>query len=245
MFALVLVVFSVQAVKADYSFSISDEKKEGWIGEVPMYGLFNDYFGTTYGSSNEVLTDRGYIVSNDWIALPGAQIYGAYKVAGLAHELNFISEDGQTLMVQSFEGNTQTWGIDTSIIGGALQEGVFSMVLETFWYGDHVGTVWADGAEYTTGSDNEIHMVAIDVTDLMQGMLDYDITSAYFFSWEDMLLSVSDYDYQDLAYIMVNVRHGTDTNVTTATPEPATALILLAGLAACPLVRKLRRKQNG
>jgi len=226
------------------------------------FNLFNKYFGTNYESSNALFTDRG-VVSNEWIALEGAWISSAYKVAGLAHNLNFIGNDGKFLS-QYFAANTDTntAGLTDLLVQVALSyTGVFSMNLDCFWNGGfttpesekgaYVGTTYADGADFGFGFESATQMVALDVTDLVIAQLTAankdtsNIFSAFMFGWEDMPLSNSntDWDYQDLAYVMVNVRHDSSTSTT---PEPATALILLAGLGvAFPLSRKLLGKKHG
>jgi len=253
LFLLALFAFSAQIAKADYAvwnksadtFSINDVKI---YDPFSFYELFNEYFGTTYTTSDAVLAERGFIVSNDWIALPGAQIYAAYKLAAYRHELNFISEAGQTFLMEPYPSNTTNQGYIQDLANGVNlgYEGIFSMVLDCFGGGVD-NTVFGTGS--TRGTDF-IHMIAIDVTDLMiakmfsEGKDTTDIVSAYFFAWEDGSGNWVDFDYQDLAYILVNVRHQGDNYLT---PEPGTALIfagLSVGLVAYPL-RKRRGKRNG
>ena len=269
---LALVVFATSIVKADFNsyvtsnqtidtFSINDAGKTNWIAETPMYGLFNSYFGTDYASSNAIINDseRNVVVSNNWIAAEGAAIYGVYKVAGYAHSLSFVDDIGNTKLTQKYDGNTQTSGAFTEqgANGVALgYEGEFSMVLKNSVGSKPYETVYADHATLNGKSDNLIHMIAIDVTDLMIAKLTglgqdtSNITSAYLFGWEDMFVSAThaDYDYQDLAYILINVSHESDSYTTSsnnATPEPATALIFAIGMVVYPVSRSLRNKKNG
>jgi len=231
--------------------------------QVALHELFNAFFSLTgneaYGSSNELFKDRG-VISDKWIA-GEAEFYGVNKVAALAHNLNFQSDAGAnlgTIVVPATVdgGNYDPSKFDAEFTGSiSLSYGeVFSMNLETFFNGRLMGTVDTNtyGATYndTSGnrkSDELVHMIALDVTDLMQAMLDYKIDSAYMFCWEDLPLFApkggmqADWDFQDLVYIMVNVAPKTKIE-STPTPEPATMLILLTGLAACPLARRLRKK---
>ena len=266
---LALVVFATTIAKADFNsyvtgnqnidkFSINDAGKTNWIAETPMYGLFNTYFGTDYASSDAIISGQDVVVSNNWIAAEGAAIYGVYKVAGYAHSLSFVDDLGNTRLTQKYDGNTQTSGTFTEqgANGVALgYEGEFSMVLNNSVGNKAYETVYADHATLGAKSDNLIHMIAIDVTDLMikklteMGQDTSEIYSAYLFGWEDMLASAThaDYDYQDLAYIMINVRHESDSHINSnnATPEPATALMFVIGMVAYPMSRSFRSKKNG
>ena len=246
--ALVLVAFATQGVRAD-QVTIND----GPWGEYPLFRLFNEYFGTDYQDSQAIFNDLG-VVSKDWIALPDAKVYGAFKIAALDHELNFVYTNGAEVTPIYLRGDTVSGTIDTGVLGGdpiPIPEGTFSMFLNTLFSGVTVGTVDTYGATYqqsgsSVQNDMLIHMIALDVTDLMSEKLGYEIQSAYMFCWEDLPDFVpqggakADWDFQDLFYILVNVRDGT--SLKEVTPEPATALILLAGLAACPLARRLRKK---
>ncbi|MGL4593867.1 MAG: VPLPA-CTERM sorting domain-containing protein, partial [Thermoguttaceae bacterium] len=81
-----------------------------------------------------------------------------------------------------------------------------------------------------------IRMISFDVTDLLQ--LKYgnsNIQSAYLFAWEDQ--AFGDFDYNDTVYIITNLTP----NVPSATPEPASAIILASGLIGIPFMRRFRR----
>ena len=253
LFMVVLFGFASQTVKAD--LVINDNGNDQWISEFPLFHLFNEYFGTNYSSSDDLISSRGYTVSNTWTALQGAEIYNAYKVAGFAHDLQLKGNDGW-IVSQQFAGNTQSSGVgEFEFLGVSIPVGTFEMSIKAYapGFAYFLGEVTAEASNYTagpfTGSDDMIHMIAIDVTDLMSSLLGgKEIQSAYLFCWEDMVRTYADMDYQDLAYIMVNVADSnmsSASNESNATPEPATALILLAGLGVYPLVRKLRRNING
>ncbi|GHT45159.1 hypothetical protein FACS189454_04190 [Planctomycetales bacterium] len=69
------------------------------------------------------------------------------------------------------------------------------------------------------------------------------IENAFMFTWEDLNWGTehgkakADFDYNDMVYIMTNVTP----NMLTATPEPATMLIIGLGLAGLGLARRRRK----
>ncbi|GHT45412.1 hypothetical protein FACS189454_04840 [Planctomycetales bacterium] len=108
--------------------------------------------------------------------------------------------------------------------------------------GDYFTTVYGDQPELNGGL---ISMVAYDVTDLVKAMGYADIENAFMFTWEDWNWgtefgkAITNFDYNDLAFIMTNVTP----NMLTATPEPATMLIIGLGLAGLGLARRRRKKK--
>ncbi|GHT42526.1 hypothetical protein FACS189443_5640 [Planctomycetales bacterium] len=111
-------------------------------------------------------------------------------------------------------------------------------------FGDYSSTIYGDQPELNGGL---IGMVAYDVTDLLKAMGYADIENAFMFAWEDLnwgtqfTTSTSEnanFDYNDMVYIMTNV----SPNVISATPEPATMLIIGLGLAGLGLARRRRKK---
>ncbi|GHT41512.1 hypothetical protein FACS189443_3400 [Planctomycetales bacterium] len=110
--------------------------------------------------------------------------------------------------------------------------------------GDYSTTIYGDQPELNGGL---INMVAYDVTDLMKAMgSEYaNIENAFMFTWEDWNWGTqegknyTDFDYNDLVYIMTNVTP----NIISVTPEPATMLIIGLGLAGLGLAARRRRKK--
>ncbi|GHT47019.1 hypothetical protein FACS189454_09020 [Planctomycetales bacterium] len=106
-------------------------------------------------------------------------------------------------------------------------------------YGGYYATIYGD--ELNSGV---INMVAYDVTDLLKAMGYAEIENAFMFGWEDLSWATeigkanTDFDYNDLVYIMTNVTP----NIISATPEPATMLIIGLGLAGLGLARRRRKK---
>ncbi|GHT42182.1 hypothetical protein FACS189443_4890 [Planctomycetales bacterium] len=109
-------------------------------------------------------------------------------------------------------------------------------------YGDYSSTIY-DQPELNGGV---IGMAAYDVTDLIKAMGYAEIENAFMFAWEDLNwgttpLTIFDYpnfDYNEMVFIMTNVTP----NIISATPEPATMLIIGLGLAGLGLARRCRKK---
>ena len=258
MIALMLVACATQGVKADLfngGVGITDPASYDQP-QANLYVLFNTYFGLEEGmdgyvtSSNELFEARGVAGVAEWTASEGAYVYGVNRIADLDHNLTFKFNNGTTLSTGWLVAKTEP--TEFSELGDVrdLDPGPFTMTLATYYrpFDLYVGIVEANSIKYNNGvEDDLVHMIALDVTDLMQAKLGVDkVQSAYMFCWEDLVLGPTggwgdpaDWDFQDLVYILVNVY---DARQLTLTPEPATALILLAGLAVCPLVRRQRSK---
>ncbi|GHT45739.1 hypothetical protein FACS189454_05720 [Planctomycetales bacterium] len=106
---------------------------------------------------------------------------------------------------------------------------------------DFSSTVYGDQPELNGGL---ISMIAYDVTDLIKAMGYANIENAFMFTWEDWNWGTregktnTDFDYNDMVYIMTNVTP----NMLTVTPEPATMLIIGLGLAGLGLARRRKKK---
>ena len=254
--AVGMIAFSAQAVQADLkqsnqysvylqdggeSFRINDDNLKS-AGAVPLYEVFNEFFkltpnGEYYTSSNDLIDARGFVVTNDWVALPDAKIYSAYQnyINPLTWSIEFESgpSPDPIKFPPASNGEPTGWILQDVELGNT---GRFSMSLDAvFGYTDPYDAVWS---VFSWASDGLIHMIAIDVTDLMQ-LNDPTITSAWLFAWEasHVNYSASDFGYYNLVQVLVNV----DTFNDPVVPEPATALILLTGLAAYPAARRFRK----
>ncbi len=226
-------------------------------GMLNLYALFNDYFqdqlGTVgfesaYGSSNDLFDARGVSSDFNW-STNGSELVGAYKVAGFSHTLSLLDQSGNTLaQATSYVGNTGNSGsgiIDIS--GGGIAD-----VLNASWSLD-AGVPWGGDPVYTwssdqnLNSDEQVHMIAFDVTDLYNAKYGTDVSSAFMFAWEDLALTGSnsaygyiqgaDWDYQDFVGIVTNV-----TPTPSTTPEPASLLIFAAGGLASVVAFRRRKK---
>lgn len=233
-------------LRADYASWNTDPNtlqiNEGSLDNNSLYKLFNEYFAdyleTPYTSGDELYADRGVkdVVAN-WTVGEGARIESSFKSAMNGHTLSLIDQSGNTVYSHDFAQSQ----FDT-MLGGEMifltEAGLYNFSLDTWYNSNTEITDSFSGADPTLNAGNVIHMVAFDVTDLVRAMYDdMDIESAYLFGWEDLPYDnwYADFDYQDLAYIMINVKP----NVAAATPEPATALILALGAAVgLPLWRR-------
>lgn len=256
--ALAFLVFA-NVAQADY-LSTNQEMSTLQINDEPIYDnrdtvlykLFNSYFTEhlgeaykeNYSSSNDLFAARGvkdFVTS--WFVNENATIQAAFKVASYNHTLYLNDAQGNAAEIGYYPGNAnpgepgygQTTINDNPMVIG--ESGLYTFSLDTEKNGKD-NTFYSQDADMN--GDNFIHMIAFDVTDLMRQVLDdMTIESAYLIGWEDMLSEDgADFDYQDLTYIMVNV-----TPVSYAsTPEPATALILLCGVAGYPVLRRFRKR---
>lgn len=193
---------------------------------ITLVSLFNKYFGTDYTSSQALFEELGVkeIVTN-WTVNENARIEASFKSAALAQTLNILDSMGNTVASQTFAGGTST-GLGGEPVHFDVA-GLYNFSLGT---GENVFSA-------SNSKDGLIHLLTFDVTALMQAKLpDEQIESAYLFSWEDLNLDhwYSDFDYQDLSYVMINVAPNT------VTPEPSTLLILgLGGIGFLLLRRRI------
>lgn len=220
------------------------ESTNGVQDTMSLVALFNNYFSDelgldTYGSNMDLYNARG--VHEDvqtWNIGQDAQLISSFRNAGLGHAINIVDSAGQiqNQVLEQAGGGYDTVFKDLNAVDLGIT-GDYNFMLETTagqeFYGD----------TSLNTDDGLVHMVALDVTDLVQEKLDNEaaargetaqtIDSAYLFGWEDLLWSHYHYDsdFQDIAYILVNVKP----NTTSTTPEPASALIFgfgALGLAA-------------
>lgn len=238
--------------------------------------VFNDFFGLVDGDGEyattgtelyrkRVLTDnsgnRGDVT---WIGSSSSTFYASFVSAGNSNALsitetssknNLLDADGQAYFTKTFtSGENQTLRSDTTKIN--VPTGVaFAWKLA--------------GLSSISALNNDlIHMIALDVSDLMWAKIEglvmeaetaeaataiwaqYGITNpeedeknfnAYMMAWEDM--SNGDFDYNDLVAVVSFIKPKTvgGSDVET-TPEPATLLVLGLGLAGLPVVRGFRKK---
>lgn len=249
---ILLATFSL-AVHADYAPVINDSNpmKDG----SNFYQLFNNYFanelsavygdGFEYTSSMDLFEERGVQeVIPTWTVGEGGRIQASFKNAALDHDLNLYDANGNYVDSVYFKADTTSTSIE-NVNPIYLQEGSYSFVLDAYaqtnpWLSYIEGVFYSD--DPANNIDGMIHMIAFDVTDLARLMFSDDsITSAYLFGWEDVSAFFNaDFDYQDLAVMMINVIP----NAPSATPEPATALILGIGLIGGAFARKRFRKNR-
>jgi len=214
----------------------------------PLFRMFNKHFEaeiaelgiTPYTSSDQMFRERGVDMDSCWTTR-NATLYAAFKAALFEHDLYLEHPDGTEEHIYHFPSGTFAC-LDGSILG-ALNWPIADMTGFDWKLGYLHPTIPSVNGWYSSHSelnyDGIIHMVAFDVTDVMQQRYgDVAIQSAYLMGWEDMWCpdSRTDYDYQDLAMILTNVFPGSGPDI----PEPITMLLLAAG---APLVL-LRRRRN-
>ena len=230
---------------------ISDELIGNNVQSTRLYALFNDFFQLTgdaaYTSSNELYADRGLKGNiQHFTASEGAKMVSSFKSAGFASSLNFVDQSGNLLLNDDgtpVYSNYAAAGEDQRFKEDLVDfpvVGEYSLQLDVWNPYEANGTHDLLYSNYALNPDGMINMLAIDVTDLIQAMYpDMVIDTAYLFTFEDRPSGGSylDYDYQDYAFIAINVKP-------TLTPEPATAALFGLALLGLPFARKLRRRNE-
>lgn len=251
--ASILVSFSM---KAEASISETNKNYESltvinqgqWDDkEHSLANLFNTYFadvlnGYTYATSQDLYNALGVKTAVDsWYVGDNAMMVSAFKAAACQQILNITDSHDKIGFSKVFGENVfEIFKGESNMFDLNLDPGQYTFSIDVSHNDRFLYSL--DGQKIEKNGDGLIHMIALDITELMQQKYgDEFITSAYLFGWEDMLLSAGgDFDYQDLAYIMVNISPGTPTS----TPEPATIAILALAAAGIPIIRKRMRKNS-
>jgi len=261
----VLVAPAASAMSLDYAvlnkdystFSINDYGQfTSDTDNPPLFRMFNKHFEaeivslgiTPYTSSDQMFRERGVDMDGLWTT-NNATLYAAFKAALFEHDLYLTYPDGVEKLIAHFPSGT------FACFDGAILDKVDWAIEDMTDFDWKLGylhpTIPSVNGWYSSHSelnyDGIIHMVAFDVTDVMQQRYGNGvIQSAYLMGWEDMWArdSRTDYDYQDLAMILTNVFPG-GTGTAPAVPEPITLLTLGTGVSLLAMRwRRARKKQS-
>jgi hypothetical protein len=243
------------------TLGINDKTTDTNLGTPnPLYRIFNEYFQNeltaNYTSGNELVDARMIKQTvSSWHVNEGSNVVASFTSSLYQHGLQIYSTTGALLFDTGQYASTTTGEaiIDGSPIDLNAGDYIFSANsygLSKTFSGDHE---WYYSSEEYLNPDNESwahyfddgieHLIAFNVTDLMKKRDGYeDIESAFLFAFEDLNVTSTDFDYQDFAFILTNVKAN---GVPAATPEPATILIFgIAGGIALPFLRRKNKKNN-
>jgi hypothetical protein len=241
---------------------IYDETTDTYQGKSnPLFRIFNEYFkdelSSEYTSGNELADERMIRETiSSWQVNEGSNVVASFTSADMTHGLQIYSTTGALLFdTGQYASSTTAKGIidgrPIDLNGGDY---IFSVNghdgMAKAFSGDHE---WYYSSEEYIKNKNDWrtnyyedgieHLIVFNVTDLMRLRDGYeDIESAFLFAFEDIELQSTDFDYQDFAFILTNVKANV---VPAATPEPATILIFgIAGGIALPFLRRKNKKNN-
>jgi hypothetical protein len=257
---ILFLVFSVSATafsddsKIDlYGVKLVDSSYDG--GSYNLYAMLNQYLGLegseAYSSSLTLFNERGIDPTTQWTT-SGSSLLKAFHMSELWHQLNVLTPEGQVICNLYDAGDRyedgQVYDLPDDVhldfqmlpfLPNAEDNTYYNYLWA--WYSDPSKNNEADpmynGHQLRPG-DDEIHMLAFDITDLYNAKKGTEFTSVYMFGWEDWSIDSADFDYNDMVVIMTNL-----TPESSTTPEPATMLIFLAG-GGLVSARYLRRRKN-
>lgn len=255
-----MLLIAGSAVQADvisrtdaYGVNISDANQ--YDDGNTLFQLFNKYFADQlgddglYSSSNDLFNNLGVDPRTDWTT-EGSQLVGAFKVAAFGHEMSVVSKGGEKLgSIIDVAGTSNIHsenGISDLSGGGAitLPDGVhINFQLDATAWGQDAYS-WSSDPD-ANGGDGEIHMIALEITELYNEKYGTDFDSVYMLGWEDLDrdgtggYGKADWDYQDFVAIITNIKP-----TSTATPEPATWIMFLTGGVATAAFWRKRANRN-
>ncbi|MBD3419061.1 MAG: DUF4114 domain-containing protein [Chitinivibrionales bacterium] len=223
---------SAVVVMAGLSFGgfIAIDDGSNPTGEQDFYEIYNDLFGGSYSSSDDLFSDHGVSDDDDnwWTeSSTGGNVKVTVRFAGYGQELGVVDKDGNyTTVATAIAGGTTEFvtpvAIDVS--------GDFAFVEKLSGSGSSVGPWYSDDRGVTNGVD---HFVAVDVTGAYNSTYNPSVSRAWMIAFED-LKSGGDHDYNDLVAIVTDVK-----------PVPEAGTISMLGLSLITLMGAagFRKKQ--
>jgi hypothetical protein len=177
---------------AGISIAINDPYDPGSGGdEKNLYEIFNDIFGTSYGSSDDLFTDRGMADAyDDWWTETNGQITLTVRYAGYDQALGIEDDDGLRTLIESIDPGEQEVTIDFNTNGNFVWVEILS------GSGSGVGPWYSD--DRNTPDD---HFLAFDVSDFYAD--DPSIEGAWVIAFEDTE-GLGDQDYNDLVAVVTD-----------------------------------------
>ncbi|MDR1479720.1 MAG: PEP-CTERM sorting domain-containing protein [Planctomycetaceae bacterium] len=253
LFSASATAFSEETLIDRYGVKLTDYSYDG--GSYNLYNVLNNYLSlegsNAYSSSIDLFNERGINPATVWTT-SGSSLLKAFNMSAFWHQLNVLTPEGEDICKLYDAGEFYEDGKVYNLPDGVSLD----FQLLPFWANDYDSQLWAWYSDISKSSnpfpeydgrilgpgDGEIHMLAFDITDLYNAKNGTEFESVYMFGWEDLPgygygNSMPDFDYNDVVIIMTNLAPES------ATPEPATMLILLVG-GGLVSARCLRRKEK-
>ncbi|MDR2643343.1 MAG: hypothetical protein LBC74_11185 [Planctomycetaceae bacterium] len=238
-----------------YGVHLVDQSDDGTNNN--LYSLFNDYLqlegSEAYTSSIDLFNERGVDPTTQWIT-SGSSLLQAFNMSAYNHQLNILTSTGEEIY-RMYDGGPD-YNPDKIY---SLSDGL-SLDFQLLPFRDNYDYLWSwysDANKNASGSgplyyendpidwgDDNIHMLAFDITDIYNAKKGTSFSSVFMFGWEDLpedqwgISEKADFDYNDSVFILTNL-----TPTVSTTPEPATFLIILIG-GGLVSARYLRRKKR-
>jgi hypothetical protein len=260
-FFLVVLFLTAASVRAEllttqHGIHINDDT----VNE-SFFVFFNDIFGTKFTASDDAYNAYGVSPYTTWTVSSDSQLsVGGRSFTGFDNTLYFTALGGESTKintVSSYGGNGfMDFSINSALNLPAGSGFDFQLgVNHTDMHGNQITYTLGSNPESNAGGD--IHMLALNITELYNAKYGSSFETVYMFLWEDYkdgtnvwwwndrnpanMTSGSDWDYTDYVFIMTNVNPDSQVVVT---PEPATLAIFGLGLAGLGIVRAHRRREN-
>ncbi|MDR2761094.1 MAG: PEP-CTERM sorting domain-containing protein [Planctomycetaceae bacterium] len=233
-----------------YGVKLVDQSYDG--EDYNLYAMLNRHLGLTgdeaYSNSNDLFNERGIDPTTQWIT-NGSSLLHAFNMSIFGHQINVLDEASNELCRLYDQGINYVEGNVYDLADGINLDFMMLPFLKPDSSNDdgvnynYIYPAWSSDPLENLDSGN-IHMIAIDVTDLYNAKKNTAFESVYMFGWEDLSgdssgsYGIADFDYNDMVIFMTNL------TPTSATPEPASMLIFLAGGGLVSALRLRRKKKQ-